>query len=132
MEAPFYALSYVAQNAFHHIEYHLDETANQYIQWRFQSGEDMELLAKETKIKSTLKAETRFGDLADFFANEKIALRHFYAEKFTSDNVTVCPATMAQILKNLMQKKNLPLYPLSGWGGCDRYHHDPPEAPKLD
>ncbi|KAI9906896.1 hypothetical protein PsorP6_003830 [Peronosclerospora sorghi] len=50
------------------------------------------------------------SDLADFCANEKIALRHFYAEKFTSDNVTVCPATVAQILKNLVQKKNLPLY----------------------
>ncbi|GMF23936.1 unnamed protein product [Phytophthora lilii] len=41
--------AYVAQHAFHHIESHLDETANQYIQWRFQSGEDKELLAKETR-----------------------------------------------------------------------------------
>ncbi|TDH65102.1 uncharacterized protein CCR75_006828 [Bremia lactucae] len=50
------------------------------------------------------------SDLADFCANEKITLIHFYAEKFTSDNVTVLPATAAQILNLLIQKKNLPLY----------------------
>ncbi|KAI9910909.1 hypothetical protein PsorP6_010522 [Peronosclerospora sorghi] len=73
-----------------------------------------------------------FWRLADFCANEKIALRHFYAEKFTCHKVTVCPATVAQILKNLVQKKTT-LYSLSGWGECDRYHyHDPPKSPKLD
>eukprot|EP00644_Phytophthora_capsici_P000110 jgi/Phyca11/503560/fgenesh2_kg.PHYCAscaffold_4_\ len=46
---PAMRFAYVAQHAFHHIESHLDETANQYIQWRFQSGEDKELLAKETR-----------------------------------------------------------------------------------
>ncbi|EQC26925.1 hypothetical protein SDRG_15257 [Saprolegnia diclina VS20] len=38
-----------ATHAFHHIEQHLDISANQYIQWRFQSGEDKELMAKETR-----------------------------------------------------------------------------------
>ncbi|TYZ62282.1 hypothetical protein PybrP1_006963 [[Pythium] brassicae (nom. inval.)] len=46
---PSMRFAYVAQHAFHHIEEHLDITANQYIQWRFQSGEDKELLAKETR-----------------------------------------------------------------------------------
>lgn len=46
---PAMRFAYVAQHAFHHIEEHLDITANQYIQWRFQSGEDKELLAKETR-----------------------------------------------------------------------------------
>jgi len=46
---PSLRFAYVAQHAFHHIEEHLDITANQYIQWRFQSGEDKELLAKETR-----------------------------------------------------------------------------------
>lgn len=50
------------------------------------------------------------SDLAGFCANEKITLHHFYAEKFTSDNVTVSPATAAQIIEILVQKKNLPLY----------------------
>ncbi|KAG1700243.1 hypothetical protein DVH05_012048 [Phytophthora capsici] len=50
------------------------------------------------------------SDLADFCANEKITLLHFYAEKFTSDNVTVSPATAAQILEILVLQKNLPLY----------------------
>ncbi|RLN36841.1 hypothetical protein BBJ28_00004597 [Nothophytophthora sp. Chile5] len=49
-------------------------------------------------------------DLAEFCSQEKIALHHFYAEKFTSDNVTVSPATAAQILEIIVQQKNLPLY----------------------
>ncbi|KDO28384.1 hypothetical protein SPRG_20160 [Saprolegnia parasitica CBS 223.65] len=46
---PAMRFAYVAQHAFHHIEQHLDISANQYIQWRFQSGEDKELMAKETR-----------------------------------------------------------------------------------
>lgn len=42
-------VAYVAQHAFHHLERHLDKTPNQYIQWRYQFGEDKELLEKETR-----------------------------------------------------------------------------------
>lgn len=35
-------VAYVAQHAFHHLENHLDKTPNQYIQWRYQYGEDKE------------------------------------------------------------------------------------------
>lgn len=40
-------VGYVAQHAFHHIEEHLDKTANEYIQWRFSSGMDKESLQTE-------------------------------------------------------------------------------------
>ncbi|CEG44682.1 Predicted protein tyrosine phosphatase [Plasmopara halstedii] len=50
------------------------------------------------------------SDLVAFCTSERITLLHFYAEKFTSDNVTVSPATVAQIIEILIQKKNLPLY----------------------
>lgn len=46
---PSMRFAYVAQHAFHHIEEHLDISANEYIQWRFQSGEDKELLAKDSR-----------------------------------------------------------------------------------
>ena len=39
-------IAYVAQHAFHHIENHLDKTPNEYIQWRYQTGEDREGLGK--------------------------------------------------------------------------------------
>lgn len=39
-------IAYVAQHAFHHLEQHLDKTANQYIQWRYAIGEDREALSK--------------------------------------------------------------------------------------
>jgi elongation factor 3 len=42
-------VAYVAQHAFHHLEKHLDETPNEYIQWRYSSGEDRELSEQEGK-----------------------------------------------------------------------------------
>jgi elongation factor 3 len=35
-------VAYVAQHAFHHLEQHLNQTPNQYIQWRYAGGEDKE------------------------------------------------------------------------------------------
>lgn len=49
---PMLRVAYVAQHAFHHLERHLDKTPNQYIQWRYQFGEDKELLEKETRQMS--------------------------------------------------------------------------------
>jgi elongation factor 3 len=42
-------VAYVAQHAFHHVEQHLDKTPNEYIRWRYQYGEDRELLAKAAR-----------------------------------------------------------------------------------
>jgi elongation factor 3 len=41
-------VGYIAQHAFHHIEKHLDETANDYIRWRFNNGGDREEIVKVT------------------------------------------------------------------------------------
>jgi elongation factor 3 len=43
-------LGYIAQHAFHHLERHLDQTANEYIRWRYQFGEDKEGLEKVTMV----------------------------------------------------------------------------------
>jgi elongation factor 3 len=42
-------IGYVAQHAFHHLEQHLEKTPNQYIQWRYQGGQDREVLEKATR-----------------------------------------------------------------------------------
>ena len=49
-------------------------------------------------------------DLAEFCASEKIVNYHFSAEKFTSDNVTVSPSMVSQIVQLLIKQENLPLY----------------------
>jgi elongation factor 3 len=41
-------VAYVAQHAFHHIEKHLTKTPTQYLQWRYENGEDKEGLDKVT------------------------------------------------------------------------------------
>lgn len=43
-------IGYIAQHAFHHLERHLDQTANEYIRWRYQFGEDKEGLEKVTMV----------------------------------------------------------------------------------
>jgi len=43
-------VGYIAQHAFHHIEKHLDETANDYIRWRYANGLDREEIVKVTSI----------------------------------------------------------------------------------
>lgn len=43
-------VAYVAQHAFHHVEQHLEKTPNEYIRWRYQYGEDKELLAKASRM----------------------------------------------------------------------------------
>jgi elongation factor 3 len=43
-------VAYVAQHAFHHIEQHLDKTPNQYIQWRYATGEDREAMEKVDRV----------------------------------------------------------------------------------
>ena len=42
-------IGYIAQHAFVHIEQHLDKTANEYIRWRYEGGEDKEDLVKASK-----------------------------------------------------------------------------------
>lgn len=37
-------VAYVAQHAFHHIEEHLNKTPNEYIRWRYGSGDDKEVI----------------------------------------------------------------------------------------
>jgi len=41
-------IAYIAQHAFFHLEKHLDKTPNEYIQWRYSSGEDREKLEEKT------------------------------------------------------------------------------------
>ena len=43
-------IAYVAQHAFHHIESHLNKTANEYIRWRYSNGEDKESLVKVSMV----------------------------------------------------------------------------------
>ena len=42
-------VGYVAQHAFHHLNQHLEKTPNGYLQWRYQGGQDKELLEKVTR-----------------------------------------------------------------------------------
>jgi len=43
-------VGYIAQHAFHHIENHLEKTANEYICWRYRNGNDREELVKVTTL----------------------------------------------------------------------------------
>ncbi|CCK71925.1 translation elongation factor EF-3 KNAG_0I01340 [Huiozyma naganishii CBS 8797] len=42
-------IAYIKQHAFAHIEAHLDKTPSEYIQWRFQTGEDRETMDRANR-----------------------------------------------------------------------------------
>lgn len=42
-------IGYIAQHAFQHVEKHKEKTANQYLQWRYQNGDDREIHLKQTR-----------------------------------------------------------------------------------
>lgn len=50
-------VAYVAQHAFHHIESHLHQTANEYIRWRYSNGEDKESLVKVSMVLTDKEAD---------------------------------------------------------------------------
>jgi elongation factor 3 len=50
-------VGYIAQHAFHHIEHHLDQTANDYIRWRYANGGDAEAVVKVTSIATAEEIE---------------------------------------------------------------------------
>lgn len=52
-------IAYIAQHAFFHLEKHLDKTPNEYIQWRYSSGEDREKI-DENDNKIDLNQERIF------------------------------------------------------------------------
>jgi elongation factor 3 len=43
-------IAYIKQHAFSHIDHHLGKTPSEYIQWRFQTGEDRETMDRANKI----------------------------------------------------------------------------------
>lgn len=42
-------IGYVAQHAFHHLEQHLEKTPVEYISWRYQGGQDREVMEKASR-----------------------------------------------------------------------------------
>lgn len=50
-------IAYIKQHAFAHIESHLDKTPSEYIQWRFQTGEDRETMDRANRVINEDDAE---------------------------------------------------------------------------
>ncbi|EHN00437.1 Hef3p [Saccharomyces cerevisiae x Saccharomyces kudriavzevii VIN7] len=51
-------IAYIKQHAFAHIESHLDKTPSEYIQWRFQTGEDRETMDRANRQINENDAES--------------------------------------------------------------------------
>lgn len=45
-------IGYIKQHALEHVEMHLEKTPNQYLQWRYQNGDDREVHLKQTRVLS--------------------------------------------------------------------------------
>lgn len=47
-------IGYIKQHALEHVEMHLEKTPNQYLQWRYQNGDDREVHMKQTRVLSEM------------------------------------------------------------------------------
>lgn len=50
-------IGYIKQHALEHVEMHLEKTPNQYLQWRYQNGDDREVHMKQTRVLSDADKE---------------------------------------------------------------------------
>ena len=85
-------VAYVAQHAFHHIEDHLDKTANEYIRWRYSNGEDKETLVKTSMV----------------YTDEELALQKAVFEFIHKDDegkITKLKKTVAELVGNRRENK---------------------------
>jgi len=60
-------IGYIKQHALEHVEMHLEKTPNQYLQWRYQHGDDREVHMKQTRMLSDKDKEQmdKFIDIND-------------------------------------------------------------------
>lgn len=60
-------IGYIKQHALEHVEMHLEKTPNQYLQWRYQHGDDREVHMKQTRVLSDADREQmdKWVDLKD-------------------------------------------------------------------
>jgi elongation factor 3 len=60
-------IGYIKQHALEHVEMHLEKTPNQYLQWRYQHGDDREVFLKQTRVLSDKDREQmdKFVELGD-------------------------------------------------------------------
>jgi len=60
-------IGYIKQHALEHVEMHLEKTPNQYLQWRYQHGDDREVHMKQTRVLSDKDKEQmdKWVDLGD-------------------------------------------------------------------
>jgi elongation factor 3 len=78
-------VGYIAQHAFHHIEKHLDETANDYIRWRYANGGDAEAIVKVTSIatEEEIKAMGKKFECPFVQDDESVVKRKVTVERLT-------------------------------------------------
>eukprot|EP00232_Nephroselmis_pyriformis_P030469 CAMPEP_0182867418 /NCGR_PEP_ID=MMETSP0034_2-20130328/8708_1 /TAXON_ID=156128 /ORGANISM="Nephroselmis pyriformis, Strain CCMP717" /LENGTH=1033 /DNA_ID=CAMNT_0024999775 /DNA_START=30 /DNA_END=3131 /DNA_ORIENTATION=- len=84
-------VAYVAQHAFHHIEQHLNKSPNEYIQWRYQGGDDKEMIQKDTMTlteEEIKKCQEAIQMDVDDGSGKMVKIK-FFIEKLTGARRTV-------------------------------------------
>jgi len=78
-------VGYIAQHAFHHIEKHLDETANDYIRWRYANGGDREETVKVTSIcnEKEIKQQQTASEFTFKNDDDSVTKRKLIVDRFT-------------------------------------------------
>ena len=79
-------VGYIAQHAFHHIEHHLEKSANEYMRWRYEGGGDREEAVKVTSIATKEEIAAMAKPFTISFTDEETGLTS--KAKFVVDRLT--------------------------------------------
>jgi elongation factor 3 len=80
-------IGYIKQHALEHVEMHMEKTPNQYLQWRYQNGDDREVLMKQSRVltaedKKQLETPIDLGDGMGARKIEALIGRQKYKKSF--------------------------------------------------
>ncbi|PSR87231.1 elongation factor 3 [Coniella lustricola] len=80
-------IGYIKQHALEHVEMHLEKTPNQYLQWRYQNGDDREVHLKQTRVlsdqdKAQMETTIDMGDGKGARQIESLVGRQKYKKSF--------------------------------------------------
>lgn len=88
-------IAYIKQHAFAHIDNHLDKTPSEYIQWRFQTGEDRETLDREG-MKVTEEDEAAMNKVFRIEGTQRRVISIHARRKFKNSYEYECSFTLGE------------------------------------
>jgi len=107
-------IAYIKQHAFAHIDHHLEKTPSEYIQWRFQTGEDRETMDRANKI-ITDEDEKAMDKVFNFEGTKRRVIGILSRRKFKNSYEYECSFALGENIGQKNEKWTPMMTADNGW-----------------